>query len=495
MSAGTFITNLSKYGKIKRPTKTTWQRFLHSLVRASRPTIWGVRLDELGGKGVILAALFILSNVVVFVTILSINISRGRGNKFVAMVRPPGADCSEVPRAIKGNFAASFDGFWETSERFLVNRSLLMLEFGGKGITTSQYRLAMRRFSNKMAELGRIGTNRSCRYSLTTLASLNLYDAETDLRLYSNVDSGIAFNGVVTTTSLSSAAGVCTGQRGGKLTSYFDSKNKQVVMRMPLPRTSINNSIDSVCPKHLPSEFLNDRFGYFVQSYLKYVEFGFDIRATALVVGLNAGVITTEGLVVETSVVADKHGMIGYIDPLYADPAMPPIYCLDKRRTFQVYNIRLSKEQLDGAEICFLASSFKFARVYFFYPSMNQVRFDPPAKGHILAADSQKTAVIEEWRIKGVNNTKFTSYATCRCPNDQFDPYCNQGMYFVSYFYGQNVDGKRTFNLPDLVSMAVKTQLTVAEKTGTGTGTGTNSEASAKQQQSTGEAGSSSSSY
>lgn len=462
MAARGFVQSLSQHGNVQRPVKSAWRKFLHSVTKASRPTIWGIRIDDLGQMtGLTLSTMFILSNLVVFIVILSLNISKGRENKYVALKRPPAsvALCDEVPELVKGEFTADIDGNWDTSEKFSANRSLLILKFGGEGMTTSEYQDAMQRFWVQMKERGAIGQTRSCRYTLTTWASLNLRDAKTDLQLSSNTDAGIIFDGWLAAAALSSGKGVCTGSEYNKISGHIDRESKEVVMSFPIMKYQ-NGSTYSVCPGQLTSGILN---GVFRGPNLN-VKMGFDLRATALVVGLNAGAInSTKDLITRTSASAHKLGLIGYIDPLYSNPPMKPIYCIDKSRIFEVYNIALSPAQIAGPEICFLAYSFGYFRIIYFYPSMIQVKFVFASDKHEAAKNAfTKTAIVDQWMVKGVPKAQFVRYENCRCPRDQQNVYCNQGLFFLSYFYDVE-----DFSLANTVKMAVKVQMSGFEGSST----------------------------
>jgi hypothetical protein len=184
--------------------------------------------------------------------------------------------------------------------------------------------------------------------------------------------------------------------------------------------------------------------GQVASSNLGYFDYGFDVRMISLIVGLNTGTITLDGLLRIDNDNSRQLGIVGYIDTSY-NPSMPyPIYCLDKPRAKQRWGLNLSPQQMSGPEICFIFTSLKTYDMYLFYPYVEKVRLD----SRRVSATSQK---------------KLGMYVACKCPKDKMDnggTDCNDHVYAFTIIYDQE------WNRTRVVQMAASFQQIIVSDAG-----------------------------
>lgn len=413
------------------------------MIKSSVTKIGDVSLGDLGTVTALsFATLFLVCNAVVFAAVLYTTTQAVLGKKFLSLVKDMrGAECAEVPQQLNSAFAADVDGNWQTSSLFQYNRSLFSLQFGGRGVNSEQYRAAMQGFTRRMREYGEKGAVRNALWSLMTWASFSLEDPVTKLQFSSNVDAGIVFNSEVYRSLLASTNGTCQGSQRAQIAAFFDSKDKQVVLRFPIPRNSTTGLLESVCPFQMPTVESFSRS--LPQSSLGYVDFGFDVRLVSLVNGLNSGSLRLDGLVRVENNVSRSFGLIGYIDPYISNPHMPfPIYCLDKNRVSQLYSINLTTDQLSGPEICFIITSVKYALLRAFYPISLQMQPTFTAGQNSLY-----------FKLKG--GQSFLLMSQCKCPKDRLSAFCNRNRFMNVLYYDIQ------FNLTQTLLMGISLQQVV----------------------------------
>ena len=297
------------------------------------------------------------------------------------------------------------------------------------------------------------------------------------MELSTNANAGVIFSSKITASFIANHRGVCTGGQNLKanpaigtstspsrnkmllkaasssaaalssnmISAYFDSVAQAHVFRFPLQRGS-NGLFISPCPGQINSKSLKALFAG-PQTNVGYVDIPFDVRMSTLVIGLNSGTLTLDGLMRVENKVSRTLGLIGYMDPFYTNPPMPrPIYCLDKDRVKKVYGITLSPAQFAGPEICFLVSSLQNTRQIFFYPMVMQMHWSEPK-----SFPKSKTYRIPIYYLKGGNNF-FPLQSRCKCPEDRLDKACNANYFFWGMYYDT------AFNNTQTVNMGIKLQ-------------------------------------
>ena len=430
---------LARFGRVDVPKKTLKQALRSWVIASAAPSFGGIRLNDLSLRsGLLIALVFLAFKVTIFVYVLYSTTQAETGKKFLSLLKnTDGAICIEVPQALNGIYAGDLDGRWATDDRFSQNRSIFQLQFNGKGINNVEYKAAMQRFTLKMAQYGNLSVARSALWSMMTWSSFNILDPETRLEFYSNVDAGVAFNSLAVSAFVASALGSCNGTTQAPLSAIFDNISKQFTLRIPLMRPNASfTQFVSPCPAQLSTTRLNDLFNGIVQSSLGYVDYGFDVRVTSLIMGLNSGAVTTAGLVRVDNEVSEKYGLVGYIDPYYTSPPMPsPVYCLDKTRAFEVYGVALTPQQLNGPEICFLVTSLRYWNLVFFYPVVKQVQW-------WLAKPDLPWPASSRWPLRG--GESFLMFSACQCPTDTLSPMCNQNYFLQGLVYDQQFNHTRT---------------------------------------------------
>jgi hypothetical protein len=262
----------------------------------------------------------------------------------------------------------------------------------------------------------------------------------------------------LTTTAILQAAavadggGVCSGiAQGLPLSGFYDLVSKQTVIRIPTPWNSLTNTIaETPCPRQFPLDWTRKSFAAHSHTQVKlgYIEFRFDVRIAALVVGLNAGVLTLDSLVREENPISRKYGLVGYIDPFYSDPPQQyPIYCLDKSRALEVYGEQLTPEQMapGSPEICFIITAMKYANLFMFYPASIQTKVTTFNNVYLNRSD------YSHWKLQG-NSQAFNIFEECTCPRDKMDIFCSQLIVENAFFYDN------WSNMSNTVKMAIKIQ-------------------------------------
>ena len=369
---------LAKHGKLVRPKRSIWEKARSAIINSTAKVVGGIHFDDLGNLAFWLAVLFVGCNLLTFGVILYDTTTTLLNKKFLSLTQDTrGASCVEVPQQLSGMFQGDTNGHWQTSDQFNATRSLFQLTFTARGVTNMQYSDAMKWFTMKMAQFGNTSVTRNSLWSLNTWASFTLVHPQTKLQFSSNVDAGIVFTGAVASARLVSSNGTCTGQSTatGRLGGYFDGPTKQIVLRLPTPTNSMGEYI-SLCPKQMSDATFRNVLGSRASTRLGYFDFGFDVRMISLIVGLNTGTLTLDGLLLVDDANSRKLAMKGYIDTSYNPPMPHPVYCLDKPQAQQVWGLSLSPQQMSGPEICFIVTSLKTESLYLFYPYVEKARLE-----------------------------------------------------------------------------------------------------------------------
>ena len=440
---------LAKHGKVQLPRKLLKEHIRKAALHLSNlSSFGGVPFDELGQwPSFLLASLFLALKALTFALLLYFTVISLTSKMFLSLSGDQkGADCKPVPQPVVGVFEGDYQGYWQGSPQFNVNQSLFLIKFTGKGVTNAQYQTVMKGFWSRLRQLGGLSRINTGRWAYMTWSSLNFVDAKTGLAFFSNVDSAIVFDASVQSAFIASSKGVCTGSRVGQLSGYYDLTLAQTVLRFPVSWNATANSVTvSACPNDITIRLLRNVSKFdSTQLKLGYIDYGFDVRMAALVVSLNSGILTLEGLVRKEDVATRKFGLIGYIDTQFTNPPQQrPIYCLEKQRTFEVYGVRLTQKQIAGPEVCFIVSSFRFSNLIFFYPSGLQATFSSPRK------DIRSGST---WLLKGHPRKKFNIMKKCKCPGDALDPFCSQNIFHQAFIYDRYGRNER------LVQMALKIQ-------------------------------------
>lgn len=306
-----------------------------------------------------------------------------------------------------------------------------------------------------MRKLGKESLSSNALWAYMTWSSFNFVHPQTGLHFYSNVDAGLVFNAPLQAAAVADGNGVCSGiAQNLPLSGFYDLVSKQTVIRIPTPWNSSTNTIaETPCPRQFPLSLTRKSFAEHSHTQVKlgYIEFGFDVRIAALVVGLNAGVLTLDSLVREENPISRKYGLVGYIDPFYSDPPQQyPIYCLDKSRALEVYGEQLTPEQMapGSPEICFIVSAMKYANLFMFYPASIQVKFKTFPE---LRNGSSSKRDSADWQLQE-NSPTFNVLEECSCPRDQMDMFCSQTVVENAFFYDN------WSNMKNTVKMAIKIQ-------------------------------------
>lgn len=491
MNSDRSTRSLAEYGKIDRPNRGFLHFIWKNIAKQGPASIGGVHFQDLDERiSFTLAVLFLVSNAIVFAYTLYSTTTASVSKRFLSLDQSgEGTICSEVPQILNSAYQASYDGLWESDTQFNYNKSIFVLSFNGQGVNNEQYAAAMGRFQQQMAAYGRKSAVRPTLWSLVTWAGFTLKDPETRMEFYSTADAGIIFDNPVSASWIGSVNGICSSRdraartipatmllpsnatttrtnatieastiaAGGEqrsLSGSFDLTRKQYVMRFPLVTNSRGVLMPMCAAQGSWTHGSNLVFNSNSQSRRGYAELGFDVRMTNLAMSLNAGVTTVAGLVRLDNAVTRAWGLIGYTDPYYKNPPLPyPLYCLDKARAGEIYNIPLTAEQLSGPEICFIVSSFRYSRLSFFYPIATQVQVLRSPAGGVEPE-------INYWMLQ--NGDYFTIFAPCRCPRDALNQRCNQGYYFSGFYYDLQ------FNKTNTILFGVKMQQVVLSSGGNG---------------------------
>lgn len=148
----------------------------------------------------------------------------------------------------------------------------------------------------------------------------------------------------------------------------------------------------------------------------------------SLIVGLNTGTLSRDGLLRVDNANSRELAIIGYIDTTYNPPMPFPIYCLDKSRAQQRWNIFLSPQQMSGPEICFFVTS-----------NMDVLRIFYPF--------AQKVIHESKYVQRSSSSLLIRMNKLCRCPNDQMSPGCNSNDIVIMVFYDQEFEKRRTLQM------------------------------------------------
>ena len=163
----------------------------------------------------------------------------------------------------------------------------------------------------------------------------------------------------------------------------------------------------------------------------------FDIRTITSVIALNMniGKLNTYQTVRSFADNWASGGLPGsfYYDPYFA--GMEPFFCVDKIAVSKSGVVPMTKAQIDGPELCFLAQ--------------------PGVSGKLLYYPTS----LSFWQANDKNGT----WHHCECPRDANEQSCNERAFFISLFYDLMPGGDLTAQVPlnssvNMVNFALQVQ-------------------------------------
>ena len=208
------------------------------------------------------------------------------------------------------------------------------------------------------------------------------------LEFTNTVEVATAFNGYIISASVSNRDGVCIGSGVNNKTKSLisggynlASSTLSITIPVGIDIPSIEDSrgsslkdfesrVGTTCPK----QFGGKPLSYVYSTYGSYrdgkLPLSFDVRSVAGAIGRNLGIFSSYKYAVHSQ--QRFRGFIAYYDPWYESTGsgMDLIYCLDK--AFPAWE--LTKEQIDGPDVCFVRSSNgwpSFNALY--YPTLAQM--------------------------------------------------------------------------------------------------------------------------
>lgn len=434
------LDSLIQRGNIKL-VKKTWCERVESLISrlGKRYPLGGVPLNSFGRSHALILTLTYITCILLTVGIqLWQNVELLVSQNYVSLSPDTkGTECRVVPNTLIGTFEASYKGYWETDIRnFHRNESAFVMKLNGAQFTSSDYERQMDTIAKELAVIGRQAQSRNVLSSLIYWATFKLNHPY--LFFYSSAEPGVIFNGQIAHANMASTNGVCDvvssmsrqlGRTEGfvarPLSAKYDISMQKIILRMPVIKASRGNAKSSSmimvqpCPEqgNWTDRSGKNRFTNAVAQFADLRgELGFDVRSTLLAVSLNLQVVNVSSLQESSSELLRNLGLMGYVDATTMPP-MSPVYCLEKERALDLYGIFLTPAQMDGPPICMLADSFRTNTIFFFYPSLFQLKSD--------------ANTMYPWN--------FTQKTLCKCPDDALNEECNgeQSFYFT-YFYDMN---------------------------------------------------------
>lgn len=394
------------------------------------------------GIAVPISLLFLTSLLAVFAAILSHSIDLQLRSSFLTINGDdPNLNCLSVPITVSGIYEGSLDGLWNTEPGFNQNTSFFELNFEGSSITVDEFSESMAKLSEKWKLIGSALEKRSRLHNLLAMNSVGFEDKQTKMSLNTNANLGIAFDREVTLAVLSNRRGVCVHgfHNSTFLSGRFDQAARALQLTIPLPIVPeyLENVYKTLADKKFSSEIFEMNSCHaqilrknFVSNEWKSilrdgeVRIAFDVAAFSMAILLNFGQIDKSGLLENTIFKYAVEGMVAYIDPWF-NPPMSPVYCLQK--SHQKWNLTI--EQINGPDVCFVASVGGLSNGDLYYPAFGQ-----------FWVDESQCPQYEH------NNTTYQGSCRrrlCECPfpigQNDYSKFCNQENYFFGFIAG-NLD-------------------------------------------------------
>lgn len=387
----------------------------------AQPQFGGIVLQDLPGASAFWVSLvYNCFFVAVFVTLFLRTTTSDQNLPFISLNNgQSGVTCKPVNKQIRGNFAAcyasdpAFGGTakWETKSGFMSSKSIFSVSFSGEDISSAAYYAAMDDFALKAERLTTLSDQKPLFWNILLLTCLGFSSQDGNVKLTLSTDASFTFTSVVRIALFSSRHGACIGGANSSAPTYlggrFEEARGSISLRIPIKKPNATSILgttrasgDSLkfllsqkqpepCPRHgswaqtviNPAMYSDYRYGYGT------IEF--DVRSALLAIALNLNLIGTASLTQVRSVVSDKLGLVGFLDPYYSYPPMARFYCIDK--TSDVWSSSFSEEEREDQKnsfaasdsdssvrykypnICFLVSTTKTATIMLYYPMFSML--------------------------------------------------------------------------------------------------------------------------
>ena len=381
---------------------------------------------------------------------------------------------------------------------FLHNASIFALDFAGTNITTDQYRTTMTNFKNKLERLGAKSAQRDVGWNSVMWSAFKFMEIDSGMSFMSTAEPAYLYKSYVRMGLLTSAAdGACInpfqlGQwdKTGNYLSYISKipapshaymyaggppnndtgwnagqggfeynydygthgtcKEEPFVCgytpnKTPLDfhgKPMIFNGSDFVtssgsgCPNQFPYANYQPNWAMPYQ-FTNVFDNPFDIRSITAVISLNMQITTLETyqIIHSFSGTWASGALPGsfYFDPYF--PGMDPFFCVDKVALNKSGIVSMTKSQIAGPELCYLAQQGSTDKLLY-YPTS-----------------------LSFWSALDANSTWYH----CECPRDAKQQSCNERSFFISLFYDLMPGGQLTAQVPltssvNMVKFALRVQ-------------------------------------
>lgn len=432
------LSAVLKWGGIQQPAPTFFSVFKYWILRLSKPTVNGVRLDELHLKhSFIYASAYLIMVVIIFAYVFREQVSSRMIDKYLSWEPNDQIICEDVKVSITSTFQGTLDGVWSSGiyGGFNNNQSIYEISFAGSTLTKDKYRSSMHTFSQDLKRLGEKALTRNVFSTLLSLATMMSVDDSAGISFYSSTDASIFANSaVIPTAKIADSTGVCHGYAntsGGYISGRFDQSQGSLVLELPfkLSQATVlegvpfpNGYPEAMEPCLSQGRFVNYAFQPWRSQYDNgNAPIGFDIRTTLIVMALNSGRSDFIGLTKFSNDFLDSIGLFGATDAWYTNPPLQRLYCIDKKSPiWKLPPYSITEEQILGPPICFLSATIKSSVITPYYPVGMQIKRNS----------------------RGTNYKGFVPYEKCECaapgipagPRDYWY-HCERFNFAFGFFY------------------------------------------------------------
>lgn len=454
---------VARYLNIKEKRTTAYTLF-------ERACIAGANLDRIGGvmiddfKRVKLALPLTFAYICAFTGILIaltyIGADSVLTSPYLSLAKDPSAICEDVPQPVTGTFEGSWDGKWVTDKDWDPSKSLFVLEFLGSSVSNQEYKEIFQDFAVQLGVLGKKAESRNSAFAYLMYSSYTLVYGGSNLRFYSSADATDIFFNQLLTATVSSRNGTCDSFKttGNYVRGSYDSARKAIVAEIPiiLNATYLGNALNKnllsnyreTCPQVFKVFDVEDPAIAFTRGN-NAAKFSFDINSMITVLTINMGFNQVKDLTKISAQVRMKFSggiqpiedfdkLIGYIDEYSFSPDKTPVYCYDKSKLSG-----LTQAQIDGPDICFLATHDEGQIVtQLYYPVLSQMANNP------LQSDAYGNLRMD----------------ACQCPDQKYNAYCN----YQDVLWGLIFDPGNSTNTGRLKDIALAAQAKIVSDPDTG---------------------------
>jgi len=308
-----------------------------------------------------------------------------------------------------------------------------VLDFLGTTINETTYTTVMTSFSNQLATMGEMSSNRTFIFHAIVIIAFSLYDSDARMFMYGDSKAELVFGQEVQAAAITSREGLCNTYplTGKYISGSFNPSAKSFKLTMPLIvdpsfvddplhvlgdsllRNALNNKTS--CAAQLKNHpYIQDT------QFSEYIggasNFQFDVRSIAVAIYMNSNQNFDWRYL--TQIRGRREGLIGFTDPYYQNPPMSTIWCLDKQSNY--FTDFTDKQKNQSTNVCFVPDS-RYDDFHLYYPVGVQLYPD-------------KTKCITR-RTKKRSNEGMCKFSLCECPSAVNFSDCNKQQWTFGLFY------------------------------------------------------------